>query len=58
MHIRVTRMAMLDVRIGGAVNAAGVQLIRRDTDCTGLLLQCVDVVFKGVCQGAALRADQ
>jgi len=55
---RLARMAVLDVRIGGGVNAAGVQLARRDTDFAGLLLQCVGIVFKGVCQGAALRSDQ
>ncbi len=55
---RLARMAMLDVRIGGGVNAAGVQLTYRDTDCAGLLLQYVDVVLKGMRQGAAVRPDQ
>lgn len=55
---RLARMAMLDVRIGGGVNAAGVQLTYRDTDCAGLLLQYVGVVSKGVRQCAALRSDQ
>jgi len=55
---RLAELAMLDVRIGGRVNAAGVQLTYRDTDRAGLLLQYVDVVLKGVCQGAALRSDQ
>ena len=55
---RLARMAVLDVRIGGGVNAAGVKLTYRDTDCAGLLLQYVDVVLKGVRQCAALRSGQ
>ena len=51
-------MAMLNVRIGGGVNAAGVQLTYRDADCASLLLQRIAFVFEGVRQGAALRADQ
>ena len=55
---RLARMAMLDVRIGRDINAAGVKLTYRDTDCAGLLLQYVDVVLKGVRQCAALRSGQ
>ncbi len=58
MFNRLARMAILEVCIGGNINAAGVQLAYRDTDCTGPLLQYVEVVFKGVRQGAALRSDQ
>jgi hypothetical protein len=55
---RLARVARLDVRIGGGVNAAGIQLTYRDTDCAGLILQCAGIVFEGVRQGAALRSEQ
>lgn len=55
MRNRLARVATLDVRIGGGANAAGIQLTYCDTDCTGLILQCAGIVFKSVCEGAALR---
>ncbi len=58
MLIRMVRMAMLDVRIAGGANTAGVQLTYRDTDCAGLRLQHVGLMFKGMRQGTALRGDQ
>ena len=50
--------ALLNLRSGMVVNAAGVQLTHRDTDRAVPQLQCIGIVLKGVCQGAALRADQ
>ena len=55
MRKRLAGVARLDVRIVGGVNAAGIQLTYRDTDCAGLVLRCVGIVFGGVGQGAALR---
>lgn len=55
---RPARVARLDVRIGGGVNTAGIQLIYRDTDCAGLILQCAGIVFEGMREGAALRSEQ
>jgi len=51
-------MATHQAGIGGGVNAAGVQLTGRDTNCAGLRLQRVGLMFKGMRQGIALRGDQ
>ncbi len=58
MRKRLAGVARLDVRIVGGVNAAGIQLTYRDTDCAGLVLWCVGIVLGGVRQGAALRSEQ
>ena len=55
---RSARVARLDFRMGGGVNAAGIQLTYRDTDCAGLILQCAGIVCEGVRQDAALRSEQ
>ncbi len=58
MRYRFARVATQQDGIGGRVDAAGVQLTCCDTDCAGLLLQCVGLMFKRMRQGTALRADQ
>ncbi len=55
---RFARVAPQQHGTGGGVNAAGVELTYRDTDCASLLLQCVGLMFKRMRQGTALRADQ
>ncbi len=49
---------MLNGRTCGSIDAAGIQLTERDTDCAGLILQRPRVVLEGVRQCAALRSDQ
>ncbi len=58
MRNRFARVTTQQDCIGGGVNAAGVQLTGRDTDCASLRLQRVGLMFKGMRQGTALRGDQ
>ena len=54
----MARRTMLDVHIGGGVNATGIQLTYRDAECASLILQRAAIVLKGVRQRDALRTDQ
>ena len=51
-------MLMRNRRNDSNIDAAGIQLTDRDADGAGWILQRPGIVFKGMRQGAALRAEQ
>ncbi len=49
---------MCNGRNDSNIDAAGIQLTDRNADGAGWILQRPGIVFKGMRQGAALRAEQ